>query len=271
MELEEFKDELTGEIRRPGSLILPPGFVSDFPPYADSPETPMFDDKDITKMISFSERRDITKVLPFEKYGVNQGALSSCNGHAAANALTAMRRLTGIDDGWVGSGAYIYSLINGNRDSGSQLEDGLVAVGKYGAPSRTTVPYNYIFRSQYNTKIADAEAAKTKGLQAYRCKTKQAWRSAIAAGWMGIAAVHADSRVINFRGTGIMPLASGPGNHAVLISDMRIQKGTEVFQMTNSWGINWGNQGRTWLVWDHFSQTFNNHAFYVIPGIRVVK
>jgi len=271
MDIEEFKDEVTGEIRRPGSLILPPGFVSSFPPYVDAPETPMYDDAEITKLISNPNRRDITKLLPFEKYGTNQGQYSSCNGYAAAGGLTATRRLTGIDDGWVGSGSYVYSLINGNRDNGSQLEDGLIVIGKYGAPSRTTVPYNLIYRNQYPRNSVDVEAAKTKGLQAYRCKTKQAWRTALAAGWMGIAAIHADSRVINYRGTGIMPLANGPGNHAVLISDMRILKGTEVYQMTNSWGISWGDQGRTWLVWDHFAQTFNNHAFYVIPGIRVVK
>ena len=268
---EEFRMEDTGQIIRPGSLTLPPNFVSAFPPLEGNPEYPIYDDNEIHMLISNPNRRDITKLLPFAAYGNNQGSFSSCGGWAAANALTATRCLTGVADGLVLSGAYVYSLTNDNRDNGSQLEDGLVAVGKYGAPSRTTVPYNYIFRSQYNTKVADAEAAKTKGLQAYRCKTKQAWRSAIAAGWMGIAAIHADSRVINFRGTGIMPLANGPGNHAVLISDMRISKGTEVFQMTNSWGISWGNQGRTWLVWDHFAQTFNNHAFYVIPGIRVVK
>jgi len=268
--LEEFIVEDTGQVIRPGSLPLPAGFVSAFPPYGSDPSTPVWEDKDILRVVSNGNRRDIEKVLPFSKYGNNQGRYSSCGGWAAANALTATRRLTGIDDGWVGSGAYIYSLINGDRDSGSQLEDGLVAVGKYGAPSRTTVPYNVIYRGQYPRSV-DAEAAKTKGLQAYRCKTKQAWRSALAAGWMGIAAVHADNRVINYRGTGIMPLANGPGNHAVLISDMRLNKGTEVYLLDNSWGIGWGNQGRSWLVWDHFAQTFNNHAFYVIPGIRVVK
>lgn len=271
MDIEEFRDEATGEIRRPGSLILPPGFVSSFPPYTGDPETPLYDDAEITKMISNPNRRDITKLLPFSKYGTNQGSFSSCNGWAKANAVTALRRLSGIDDGWVGSGSYVYSLINGNRDRGSHLEDALVTASKYGVPSRRTVPYNLIYRSQYNTRVADAEAAKTRGLQLYRCKTKQAWRSALAAGWMGIAAIHADSRVINFRGTGIMPLANGSGNHAVLISDMRRNRNTENYLMDNSWGIGWGNQGRTWLVWDHFEQTFNNHAFYVIPGIRVEK
>jgi len=271
MELEEFRMEDTGEIIKPGSLILPPGFVSSFPPYAGDPETPLYDDKDIASLISNPNRRDIVKLLPFAKYGNNQGPYSSCNGHAAANGLTYTRLLTGIDDGLVLSGTYVYSLINDNRDNGSHLERGLQAISKYGAPSRTTVPYNRIYRNQYNTRVADAEAKKNIGLQAYRCKTKQAWRSALAAGWMGIAAIHADSRVINYRGTGIAPLANGPGNHAILISDMRIHRGTEVYLEDNSWGIGWGNLGRAWLTWDHFAQTFNNHAFYVIPGVQVQK
>jgi len=227
MELEEFRMEDTGEIIKPGSLILPPGFVSSFPPYAGDPETPLYDDKDIAKLISNPNRRDIVKLLPFAKYGNNQGPYSSCNGHAAANGLTYTRLLT--------------------------------------------VPYNRIYRNQYNTRVADAEAKKNIGLQAYRCKTKQAWRSAIAAGWMGIAAVHADNRVVNYRGSGIMPVANGYGNHAVLISDLRLQNGTETYLLDNSWGIGWGNQGRSWVVWDHFAQTFNNHAFYVIPGVQVQK
>jgi len=194
---------------------------------------------------------------------------NSCNGWAGANAVTVRRVLMGINDGWVGSGAYVYSKINGGRDSGSLLEDGLVAIGKYGVASRSTVPYNKIYPSQY-PKTADDEAKKNKGLQCYRVKTKQAFRTAIAAGWLGIVAVHVDNKFVNFRGTGVTPLANGTGNHAVLVTDMRLINGTENFITDNSWNISWGNKGRCRLVWDHFAQTFNKHAFYVVPAIRSV-
>lgn len=266
--MEEFTNDWTGEVIRPGSLVLPPGFVSAFPPYGNSPDQPLWEDKDIKRAITDPNRRVISKVLPFTKYGTNQGRYSSCNGWAAANGLTAIRRLTGIDDGWVGSGSFVYSKINGGYDNGSQLEDGLREISTKGTCSIKTVPYDRIFPNQYSS-AADEEAARNVGLDCYRVKTKQAWRTALAAGWVGIAAIQCDQNVINFRGKGIMPVADGPGNHAVLITDLRSSQGTEVYNQDNSWGINWGNEGRAWLTWDHFAQTFNNHAFYIIVGIRV--
>lgn len=268
MDIEEFQG-LDGEIRRPGSLILPEGFVSSFPPYAGDAETPVWEDKDIKRVISDPNRRDITKVVPFSVYGTNQGSTSACNGWAGANAVTVTRKLTGIDDGWVGSGSYVYSKINGGRDNGSMLEDGLKAIQTYGVASRKTVPSDSIYTSQY-PKSADVEAKDNRGLQCYRVTSKQAFRTALAIGWVGIVAMHVGNKFVNFRGTGVAPLANGKGNHAVLVTDLRLVNGTEHYITDNSWGISWGDTGRCRLVWDHFAQTFTTHAFYVVPGVRSV-
>jgi hypothetical protein len=183
MDIEEFKGP-DGVIRRPGSLILPEGFVSSFPPYTGDAETPVWEDKDINRVISDPNRRDIIKVAPFEVYGTDQRDTSACNGWATANGATIRRVLMGINDGWVGSGAYVYSKINGGRDNGSLLEDGLVAIGKYGVASRSTVPYNKIYPSQY-PKTADEEAKKNKAIAAKtveKAKAKKATKVVSRAG-----------------------------------------------------------------------------------------
>jgi len=266
IDIEEIRDK-SGELRRLGSLTLPDNFVSSFPPYEGSPECPLWDDADIKRVISDPNRRKPELLFPSTDGWIkNQRSHGSCNGFALATAIDRARYLRGIRDDWRASGAFPYSLMNGGRDQGSALEDGLIIAERNGVCSEEIVGWDQIYPSQYDKEAAHADAAKHKGLGCYRALTKQGFRSGLAAGFVGIVAVMAGSRYQQFR-NGIAGVDNGMGNHAVCVCDLRLKGGTEVYLQEGSWGVNgWGDGGRGFLVWDHFAQTFKQHAFYLIPS-----
>lgn len=258
----EYRDA-SGVVRRPGSLLATK-LVSSFPPYEGAPERPMWTDDEIRKVISDPNRRDMVKLFPFEKYGTNQHSTSACNGWGWAGAQTRARKLRGIDDGWVGSGSWIYSKINGGRDQGSVIAEAEPVVENIGTASQTIVTYSMIYPQQ-QPKEAAVDAANHKVLGAYRAMTMQGFRSGLAAGYIGIAAVMCGPKWDRIT-DGVAGVQSGPGNHAVCIEDIRLIGGVEHFLLPNSWGIGYGNKGRVWVTAQHFKQTFPNHIFYLVPS-----
>lgn len=265
-----------GVLRRSGSWTVPKNFVSALPPFEDQPEMPLWEDSDILSVLSDPNRRRCEEVFDAKHWISDQLSTSACNGHAAANALSRARWLRGIKDGLVLSGSFVYSLINGGRDSGSNLEDGLMAIEKYGAPPASLVGPTMIF-PRMQPKAAREEALKHRGLECYRAKTRRGWRTGLAAGFMGIAAVMAgrnfmsSSNLVSLNtGTScavrLNRVDNGTANHAVCIADMRVVAGTEWYLIDNSWNLHWGSLGRAWVTWDWFEQGWSNHVFYLIPS-----
>lgn len=261
-ELDFFYDS-TGQIRRCGSLLPPKGMVSAFQTF--EAEHPVWNDGDIRRALTDPNRK-LGRKLFGPGWTVNQGPFGQCNGEAGAGVLSRARWLRGITDGLILSGSYIYSKINGGRDQGSNLEDGMRVLAEYGAPPKTLVTYDMIYPNR-QPKIADAEAAKHKGLQCYAVQTKQGFRTAVAAGYPVVVAVSAGRGFQTLNNRGIAGVDNGSGNHAVLVDDAVIlDDGTEVYDHQNSWGLGYGQQGRSYLTWEHFAQTFGNHVFYAIPS-----
>lgn len=265
--LQEYVDH-TGMLRRPGSKLIEPGFVSSFRPYAADAEQPLWDDKTIKEIITDPGRRDMNEVLPPEKYVTDQHSTSACNGHAAAQAFTASRVLRGIKDDFVGSGAYVYSLINGGSDNGSNLEDGMRELMDKGVPDQKLVPYNMIY-PRLQPKSARDAAALHKGVAAFRARTKQGLFSGLAAGYVGVCAVMAGRNFDNFN-DGVAGLVPGRGNHACCLLDIRWRNGRFEMLLSNSWSIRWGFRGRVWILWDHLAQTFPYHVHYLLPASKEV-
>lgn len=261
-EIEEIRD-LNGDLRRLGSLMPPKGFVTSFKVWGDS-EHPVLDDSQIRRLITDPDR--VRRRLLFDLYWIlNQRDKGSCNGFAGAAALSKARYLRGWRDKTLLSGAFLYSLINGGRDQGSMLEDGLREVQKTGLPPQDLVPWDQIYPNQ-QPRNAREEAAKHKGLCAYAVETKQGFRSALALGFPVIVAVHAGRNFMRLNNSGIAGVDNGSGNHAVHCDDICLVNGTEVYDHANSWGPSYGTYGRSYLTWDHFAQTFGNHVFYAISS-----
>ena len=264
-DIEEIKSR-DGEIRRLGSLPMTPGMVCSAPVYDD--EFEVWDDSTIRKVITDPNRVPSRKIYTPDEWIDNQRSHGSCNGFAAAGAYSRLRYTLGLRDGFHASGAWIYSLINGGQDNGSELLRGMVVGEDVGYCSRDTVTWDMIYPKRQPLTQAKAEAAEHKGKHFYRCKTLQAFRTGLAQGWPGVAAVHVGNNYMKFR-NGIAGVDRGQGNHAVCIDDLVIHNGTECFDQPGSWGVEGGgDQGRWLLTKDHFSQTFPNHAFYIFRGTK---
>lgn len=207
----------------------------------------------------------------FDKSWVkNQRNKSSCNGFAEATALSKARvRRLGMKHRLDLSGAYAYSLINGGRDRGSMLDDGMEKCGTHGIATEATVPWDAIFRSQYDTAKADAEAAENKGLECYAVRTELALASALVNGFDVVVAVHAGNGFMQVNAEGIAQGDNGPGNHAVSADGIGWSEGLKciLFDHQGSWGTSYGQQGRAALTWArHFAQTTQYHVFYAVKS-----
>lgn len=258
-EIEIIRDE-TGEERRLGSLMNPEGFVSAYPMFESVYE--MWTDEQIRRVITDPNRVPSRKLFGRE-WMQNQKTHGSCNGYALGGGLSKARFRRGIQDKLLLSGAFPYSLMNGNRDNGSALSDGLKIIELYGSPPETLVPWNMIYARQQPAN-AKAEAAKHKGLICYAAGTLQGLRTGLAKGFVAIVAVHAGGNFQRLNSQGIAGVDSGGGNHAVHVDDLCVVGGTEVFDMANSWGLGYGTEGRAYLPKESFSQTFARHTFYLI-------
>lgn len=260
IDIDEIVDD-NGEVRRLGSLAPPENFVSAFKLW--EAEKPVWDDADIKRVITHPDRTPRRVLFDFKKWIQNQFSKGSCNGYGAAGALSKARFLRGIQDFLLLSGAYVYSLINGGRDNGSALEDGLRVIQSHGAPPESLVPWDKIY-PKLQPPNAKAEALKHRGLDCYAAQTMQGFRTGIAAGYVGIIAVHAGSKFQRLNQNGIAGVDSGGGNHAIHCDDLVFKNGTELFDAVNSWGLNYGDNGRAYLHQDSFAQTFGRHTFYLI-------
>lgn len=259
MELEPFIDE-TGEERRCGSLPTPEGLTCAFPTFESTFE--VWDDQQIRRVITDPDRVP-SRVLFGPEWNQNQRSHGSCNGFAEANVYGKARRLRGIMDKRLFSGAFAYSLMNGGRDQGSVLEHGMRNLPIHGVCYAETVPWNQIYPHQQPAH-AKAEALKHRGLVVFKAETLQGLRTGLAKRMPAVIAVHAGRNFQRLNSQGIAGVDSGGGNHSVHADDLCIIGGQEVFDHENSWGLGYGTNGRSYLTTEHFAQTFRNHTFYLV-------
>lgn len=261
-----------GNERRLGSLAPPPNFVSAFPELTSA--VVPWAETDIRKALA-----DVNRLLGRKLFGVqwliDQHSKGSCNGHASGSMLAKARWLGGLTDGLILSGAFPYSLMNGHQDHGSALEDALRVIQENGDCRIELATWDEIYPELQDPQ-AKADAAKRKGFSCYsignqcsEAEFRAKLNTALAAGYLVGVAVHVSSKFQRLNSQGIAGVDNGPGNHAVHLDDM-IWNGSEyLYDMANSWGPSYGEQGRAWLRWSHFAQTWKVHTFYAVPPFTV--
>jgi hypothetical protein len=256
-DIPEIIDE-SGEVRRLGALMPPAGFVCSLPTF--EAEYPVWTDDQIRKIITDPHRKPAR--LTFDVSWIrDQLSFGSCNGWGGASGLGKARVKRGLKRIDL-SGAHLYSHINGGADRGSMLVDALAAIQKYGIAPESMVSASMIY-PRLQPAGADAEALKHRGLIAYAVQTKQGFRTALAAGFPVIVALAAGSRFQRLNSQGIAGVDNGV-NHAVHCDDIQIVGGTEVYDMANSWGTRYGDQGRAYLTWDSLEEGLRSHVYYAI-------
>lgn len=262
-DIEEIRD-INGNLRRLGSLAPPTGFVSSFKTF--EAEQPLYTDQQIRDIVTSPNRVPMRRVFGSE-WITDQKSHGSCNGFAGAAAMSKARYLRGIRDKLILSGAFLYSLINGGRDQGSALEAGLKAIQKSGICPADLVTWDMIYPNDQPSN-AKSEALKHKGFKCFAVQTEQGFRSALAAGFPVIVAVHAGQNFQRLNSQGIAGVDNGGGNHAIHSYDIEIINGREYYLTDNSWNTSYGAGGRVLLPWESFAQTFVNHTFYAVASTQ---
>ncbi len=196
----------------------------------------------------------------------NQGRFGACNGFACASGLERARVLRGLPFQKL-SGFGLYAAINGGRDNGSALVRGLEYMTSKGCPPSVAGE-----KGTFRWADVPAEAKARQGefmlIEGYRIMSEHEHAVALYRGFPVIVAVQANNRWSQLDGDGVAGPSDGVGNHSVLTDGIRISASGEL-QMDdpNSWGLQFGQQGRCWLTWKrHLRQTSRNHTFFAITS-----
>jgi len=245
--------------RKMGCIPPEPGFVSAIPVFGDTVE--VLDRQTLEKIAKSNV--SIGRVRFDTSYIINQGKYGSCNGCAGAMALTRARVRRGLKRVML-SGTDLYAQINGNRDNGSMLNDGMRSITERGVATLEKVPLTKIYRRHYDARGADRQAKKYKAHECYRCSTKGEVWTALALGYDVVFVVQVGGRFSTLNAKGIPGFNRGRGNHAVAGDGLLWVDGEIVADGYNSWGVRYGEKGRMLLPWRFFEQTIGIHSFYAI-------
>lgn len=198
-----------------------------------------------------------------EAYIRDQRNHGSCNGFATAGTLSRARELRGEPYVCL-SGADAYSQMNGNRDEGSTLENGL-RVCETGVAPESMVPWNQIYERQISAAAKEARK-RFRGFKPYAVDEEAELATALVLGRCAVIAVHAGNSYMAEDGDGVAGRDRGPGNHATGVQDIRVQSdGTLNYDEFGSWGLSNHTGGYTWLTWArHLRDTVRYHRFWVL-------
>lgn len=183
----------------------------------------------------------------------DQGELGSCTANAAAGAYAFVH----------GGGPYsrlqIYydeRVIEGtvDQDSGAELRDAVKVLATVGAGFEKDWPYDITKFKEAPPKVELAEAAQNKAVSYSRLTGRNDFRKCLAAGFpfiIGIM-VYESFESETVTKTGVVPMPSNAeqcmGGHAVCVIGYNTSiHGGDYYEVRNSWGADWGDQGNFWL------------------------
>lgn len=244
-------------------LLVPPEKPHSFRAYEQN--QPMLSLSEIKKILADPNRTPARKRFASSMWIRSQGGRGSCNGYAGAWALARTRVMSGLPFQPL-SGEYLYSQINGGRDQGSMLDDGMKSLMESGVALESLVKHESYLWSQMSEE-ARKSAKRFRAIECYTANTELGLASGLALGFVGVVAVHASNSWMRLDVDGISDPSRGPGNHAVCCQDVAWIAGTLCFDIANSWGLSFGQQGCTYNTWkDHLATPNQYHAFYLIRG-----
>lgn len=183
----------------------------------------------------------------------DQNGHGSCVGNGWAGAAGKIRVLGGMKE-VILSPAWAYSLINGNRDQGAVISDGIEAGKKSGYATFATVGQDPIYQRQMPA-AAKQEADRFKLGEAYQPESWAAVISALLTGrYIAVYGYQVGNSLENFDKNGVAGHDRGPGNHCNHSDGVALlPDGRWVLDNVNSWKKSWGPfaNGRCYLDEKH--------------------
>ena len=264
---EEFEFSLGNKVLRTGLQTPETRPLTSFAQY---PEKDLYDVDDCVRILTDPNRK---RKRDWFQWILNQGGRSSCNAYAAVGAMRKARVANGHPDVEFAP-EFVYAHINGGRDQGSMLDDGMNFISEHGCCTRGMVPYE----SYRDTGGIEAKRI-AKGYRALcyalpQDSIENLWRAAITAVCRNqpiVLAVHVGNSFMNsgeFAGVN-----RGGGNHAIHADDAVITTDSPRSFMdfrldhAGSWGKSWGDKGRSYLSPDHLREPMQYHAMYAVYGV----
>jgi hypothetical protein len=194
---------------------------------------------------------EVNRRAVFDKSWIlNQRSHGSCVGFSAAGATQRARGMTGAAFERL-SGAFVYSFINGGRDQGATVTDAVKVLADKGTCLDSEAPWDAIYPNRYPASAKET-AKRFRVSEFYYAETFDEMASAILLDYIPVFAVMVGSSFTRLNSDGVAGYDRGPGNHAVHADGLvKTPGGIWVLDMPNSWGIEFGEDGRCKLTQRH--------------------
>lgn len=159
---------------------------------------------------------------------------------------------------------FCYGLINGGRDAGAMISDGLKALMQYGTCPKNDLPAGVMFQNQFPQQ-AFVNAKRFRLAQAYKCSNFEEICSAITLGFVCPLGIYVDQNFsrVDSEGVAGTPTGMQGGGHCIL--GMGLKKSSRygwMIKIQNSWGTRFGVNGHAYIHKGHF-QRMNPDAFAI--------
>ncbi len=210
------------------------------------------------KPLPQSEWRDVDRRQFFHdlKWYPDQRQCNGCVGFSSAMAISKARVITGQPPVKL-SGAYLYSLINGGRDQGAMIADGLDAAREYGCATEASCPiagtYDYIKRQ--NTKQFDAEAARFKAFGAPIDTAEEAVAAILAGAVLEYGVCVVPGKFGQLDAEGARYFQPGGANHAVHADGLKKLPSGRWALDSQTWTPNFADRSRWYEPLDFIDKT----------------
>lgn len=225
-----------------------------------------------------NEITDAIKGKPFksrsffqpDKWLEDQKQRGSCCPTATTAASRKSAFYAGLKDVPRLAAEFLYAQINRGQDNGAILSEAEEAIKRVGQIIRDDQrhPFNRDILARNYTPEEYRDALKWRASKTIEINSEMELATLVLSKQGGVVvAVDVDNSFMNLNSDGVCGGGRGPGNHAVHVDDVEIINGELKFDMANSWGLNFGQDGRAYLTWNrHFVNTFKNHQFFGIVG-----
>jgi hypothetical protein len=227
-----------GSVRRLGNIAPAAGLDPTWQTYGESPKTPLIPRSEWPARMAGFDGPEMAGLPPVH----DQNGVGQCNADGATAATEFVRGRQGLPYRRL-SGADLYSRINGGRDQGSLLEDGMAELLTNGVGLASTS--GELWKSgSWKGAASPEERAKFRLLEAFVCPTFDHVFSAVLEGFAVV------SGIAWYDGytpgpDGWLPRPSGrSGGHAIFGYKPAARGGEYGVWHQNSWGERWGLKGR---------------------------
>lgn len=183
----------------------------------------------------------------------DQGQQGSCVGQGSTTAFQYAKTLAGHTE-HVYSASFVYGQINGGKDGGAQVSQGMMELLQTGVCTEKTVPEGEIFKTQYPQE-AYTEAARFKALQAYKVNSFEELCTALTLGFPCASGIAVGRNFVRGQldNNGLAPLPDViVGGHCMCHMGLRNLNGMWVVETQNSWK-GWGMGQFCYLQQGHWN------------------